>query len=39
MTLYLHTSITPEVVREAKKAGIVGIKSTNSCHKSSVGSE
>ncbi|KAK7737944.1 dihydroorotase [Cytospora paraplurivora] len=27
MTLYLHPSITPEVVREAKKAGIVGIKS------------
>lgn len=27
MTLYLHESITPDVVREAKKAGIVGIKS------------
>lgn len=27
MTLYLHPSITPEVVREAKKAGIAGIKS------------
>lgn len=27
MTLYLHQDITPEVVREAKKAGIVGIKS------------
>ncbi|POR39036.1 Putative dihydroorotase [Tolypocladium paradoxum] len=27
MTLYLHESITPEVVREAKKAGISGIKS------------
>ena len=27
MTLYLHPSITPDVVREAKKAGIVGIKS------------
>lgn len=27
MTLYLHESITPETVREAKKAGIVGIKS------------
>ncbi|KAI0012329.1 hypothetical protein F4779DRAFT_569256 [Xylariaceae sp. FL0662B] len=27
MTLYLHESITPAVVREAKKAGIVGIKS------------
>ncbi|KAM3074682.1 dihydroorotase [Clarireedia jacksonii] len=27
MTLYLHKDITPEVVREAKKAGIVGIKS------------
>jgi dihydroorotase len=26
MTLYLHESITPEVVREAKKAGIAGIK-------------
>ncbi|KAH8882856.1 dihydroorotase [Thozetella sp. PMI_491] len=38
MTLYLHPSITPEVVREAKAAGIVGIKSyphgltTNSEH-------
>ncbi|KAF3761127.1 Dihydroorotase [Cryphonectria parasitica EP155] len=27
MTLYLHPSITPEVVREAKKAGLEGIKS------------
>ncbi|KAI1846015.1 hypothetical protein JX265_000939 [Neoarthrinium moseri] len=27
MTLYLHESITPEVVKEAKKAGISGIKS------------
>lgn len=27
MTLYLHPSITPDVVREAKKAGIAGIKS------------
>ncbi|KAK6084310.1 dihydroorotase [Seiridium cupressi] len=27
MTLYLHESITPEVVRDAKKAGIAGIKS------------
>lgn len=27
MTLYLHPSITPEVVREAKKAGIAGVKS------------
>ncbi|KAL3418017.1 dihydroorotase [Phlyctema vagabunda] len=27
MTLYLHESITPEVVREAKAAGLVGIKS------------
>lgn len=27
MTLYLHESITPDVVREAKKAGISGIKS------------
>ena len=27
MTLYLHPSITPGVVREAKKAGIAGIKS------------
>lgn len=27
MTLYLHESITPTVVREAKAAGIVGIKS------------
>ncbi|KAF3019748.1 hypothetical protein E8E14_010391 [Neopestalotiopsis sp. 37M] len=27
MTLYLHESITPDVVREAKKAGIAGIKS------------
>lgn len=27
MTLYLHPSITPEVVRDAKKAGIAGIKS------------
>jgi dihydroorotase len=26
MTLYLHSSLTPEIVREAKKAGIVGIK-------------
>lgn len=27
MTLYLHPSITPDVVREAKRAGIAGIKS------------
>ncbi|ESZ95740.1 dihydroorotase [Sclerotinia borealis F-4128] len=27
MTLYLHESITPDTVREAKKAGIMGIKS------------
>ncbi|RYO91413.1 hypothetical protein DL764_008279 [Monosporascus ibericus] len=27
MEVYLHESITPEVVREAKKAGITGIKS------------
>ena len=27
MTLYLHESITPETVREAKRAGIAGIKS------------
>lgn len=27
MTLYLHPSITPDVVRDAKKAGIAGIKS------------
>lgn len=27
MTLYLHDSITPDVVREAKAAGIAGIKS------------
>lgn len=27
MTLYLHPTITPDVVREAKKAGIAGIKS------------
>lgn len=27
MTLYLHPTITPEVVRAAKKAGIAGIKS------------
>ncbi|KAJ2892695.1 putative dihydroorotase [Zalerion maritima] len=27
MTLYLHPSITPSVIREAKKAGIVGVKS------------
>jgi len=27
MTLYLHESITPEAVREAKRAGISGIKS------------
>ena len=26
-TLYLHSSITPAIVREAKAAGIVGIKS------------
>ena len=26
MTLYLHESITPDVVREAKRAGIAGIK-------------
>lgn len=33
MTLYLHESITPEVVREAKKAGIAGIKV---CHPNSL---
>ncbi|KAF2012285.1 Dihydroorotase [Aaosphaeria arxii CBS 175.79] len=27
MSLYLHESITPEVIREAKKAGITGVKS------------
>lgn len=27
MSLYLHESITPAVIREAKKAGIVGVKS------------
>lgn len=27
MSLYLHPSITPEVIREAKKAGIRGVKS------------
>lgn len=27
MSLYLHDSITPEVIREAKKAGITGVKS------------
>jgi len=27
LTLYLHESITPEVVRKAKAAGIVGVKS------------
>lgn len=27
MSLYLHESITPEVIREAKKAGIIGVKS------------
>jgi dihydroorotase len=27
MSLYLHEHITPEVIREAKKAGITGVKS------------
>ncbi|KAF1916339.1 hypothetical protein BDU57DRAFT_595052 [Ampelomyces quisqualis] len=27
MSLYLHESITPEVIREAKQAGITGVKS------------
>jgi dihydroorotase len=27
MSLYLHESITPEVIREAKKAGVTGVKS------------
>ncbi|KAF7538446.1 hypothetical protein G7Z17_g12626 [Cylindrodendrum hubeiense] len=27
MTLYLHPTITPEVIREAKRAGIAGVKS------------
>jgi dihydroorotase (homodimeric type) len=27
MSLYLHESITPQVIREAKKAGITGVKS------------
>jgi hypothetical protein len=27
MSLYLHESITPDVIREAKKAGITGVKS------------
>jgi hypothetical protein len=27
MSLYLHESITPEVIREAKKKGITGVKS------------
>ncbi len=27
MTLYLHPSMTPETIREAKEAGIVGVKS------------
>lgn len=27
MSLYLHESITPEMIREAKKAGITGVKS------------
>ncbi|KAH8635486.1 putative dihydroorotase [Alternaria alternata] len=27
MSLYLHEDITPEVIREAKKAGITGVKS------------
>lgn len=27
MSLYLHPSITPETIREAKKAGITGVKS------------
>ena len=27
MSLYLHPSITPEVIIEAKKAGITGVKS------------
>jgi dihydroorotase len=26
MSLYLHESVTPEVIREAKKAGIAGVK-------------
>ncbi|KAF2268525.1 Dihydroorotase [Lojkania enalia] len=27
MSLYLHESVTPDVIREAKKAGITGVKS------------
>ena len=27
VSLYLHEDITPEVIREAKKAGITGVKS------------
>lgn len=27
MSLYLHEDVTPEVIREAKKAGITGVKS------------
>ncbi|KAF2477898.1 Dihydroorotase [Lindgomyces ingoldianus] len=27
MSLYLHESITPEVIRDAKKAGVMGVKS------------
>jgi dihydroorotase len=27
MSLYLHPDITPAVIQEAKKAGIVGVKS------------
>ena len=27
MSLYLHPSITPEIIREAKEAGITGVKS------------
>lgn len=27
MTLYLHPSITPEVIRAAKRAGVAGVKS------------
>jgi len=27
MSLYLHESITPDVINEAKKAGVTGVKS------------
>ena len=27
MSLYLHESLTPETIHEAKKAGITGVKS------------